>query len=49
MLLVGFYLAFRVISQQQFFFDEEGREMMGAALVALWMAVLYRRGKQAAA
>jgi hypothetical protein len=46
-LLWGLYLAYRVVSQRQFFFDEEGREMMGSTLVALWMFVLYRRGKKA--
>ena len=45
-LALGLYLAFRVISQSQFFFDEEGREMMGAVLVAIWMAVLWRQGKK---
>ncbi len=45
-LLLGLYLTYRVISQGQFFFDEEGREMMGSFLVAIWMAVLYRRGVQ---
>ncbi len=44
--LLGLYLAYRVISQQQFFFDEEGREMMGSFLVALWMALLWRRARQ---
>ena len=48
-LLLGVYLAYRVISQGQFFFDEEGREMMGSALVSLWMVMLYRRGKTATA
>ncbi len=43
-LLLGLYLAYRVISQGQFFFDEEGREMMGSFLVAIWMGVLYWRG-----
>lgn len=45
-LLMGLYLAYRVISQGQFFFDEEGREMMGALLIMLWMAVLYVRGRK---
>ncbi|MFB3132789.1 MAG: transmembrane 220 family protein [Rhodothermales bacterium] len=45
-LLLGLYLAYRVISQGQFFFDEEGREMMGSFLVASWMGVLYWRGMQ---
>lgn len=45
-LALGLYLAYRVISQRQFFFDEEGREMMGALLVFIWMAVLWRRGKK---
>ena len=47
-LLLGLYLAFRVVSQRQYFFDEEGREMMGAFLVSLWMAVLYLRGRREA-
>ena len=45
-LLLGFYLAYRVITQRQFFFDEEGREMMGSLLVFIWMAVLYVRAKK---
>ena len=45
-LLLGLYLAYRVISQGQFIFDEEGREMMGSFLVAIWMGVLYWRGVQ---
>ncbi len=45
-LLLGFYLAYRVISQRQFFFDEEGREMMGAFLVFIWMMVIYVRAKK---
>jgi len=45
-MLLGLYLAYRVISQGQFFFDEEGREMMGSFLVAIWMGVLYWRGAQ---
>ena len=45
-LLVGLYLAYRVVSQGQFFFDEEGREMLGSILVAAWMGVLYWRGKK---
>ena len=45
-LLMGLYLTYRVISQQQFFFDEEGREMMGAFLVTLWMALLWRRASR---
>ena len=45
-LLLGLYLAYRVISQGQFIFDEEGREMMGSFLVAIWMGVLYRRSVQ---
>ena len=45
-LLMGLYLAYRVISQRQFFFDEEGREMMGAFLVTIWMVVLYLRAKK---
>ena len=48
-LLLGLYLAYRVISQGQFIFDEEGREMMGSVVVALWMGILYRRGKTATA
>ena len=45
-LLLSLYLAYLVISQSQFFFDEEGREMMGSFLVAMWMSVLYWRGKK---
>ncbi len=45
-LLLGLYLAFRVISQRQFFFDEEGREMMGSLLIFIWMTVLWWRGKK---
>ncbi len=45
-LLWGLYLVYRVISQGQFIFDEEGREMMGSFLVATWMGVLYWRGAQ---
>ena len=45
-LLLGLYLAYRVISQGQFIFDEEGREMMGSFLVAIWRGVLYRRSVQ---
>lgn len=46
--LLGVYLTYRVISMHQFFFDEEGREMMGSFLVTLWMVVLYLRGKKEA-
>ena len=42
--LLGLYLLYRVVSLGQFFFDEEGREMMGAFLITLWMVLLYRRG-----
>ncbi len=45
-LLLGLYLAFRVVSQRQFFFDEDGREMMGALLIFIWMTVLWWRGKK---
>ena len=45
-LLLGLYLAYQVISQRQFFFDEEGREMMGSFLIAIWMAVLWWRAKR---
>jgi len=45
-LLLGLYLAYRVISQGQFIFAEEGREMMGSFLVAIWMGMLYWRGVQ---
>ncbi len=45
-LLLGLYLAYRIISQHQYFFDEEGREMMGSLLVTIWMAVLYVRAKK---
>jgi hypothetical protein len=44
--LLGLYLTYRVISMHQFFFDEEGREMMGSFLITLWMGVLYIRGKK---
>lgn len=40
-LLVGLYHAWAVISERQYYFDEMGREMMGALLVALYMAILY--------
>lgn len=46
MVLVGTYYAWSVISQQQYFFYEEGREAMGSILVACWMLVLYVRGKR---
>ena len=45
-LLLGLYLAYRVVSQRQFFFDEEGREMMGSFLIFIWMTVLWWRGKK---
>ncbi len=40
-LLVGIYHAWVVISERQYYFDEMGREMMGAGLVTLYMGVLY--------
>ncbi len=39
-LLLGLVRAYAVIAEQQYFFDEEGREMMGSLLVALYMGVL---------
>ena len=45
-LVIGLYLAYRVVTQRQFFFDEEGREMMGSFLITIWMAVLWWRGKK---
>jgi len=55
-LLIGLYLAFNVISQDQPLFGgntdklmggaEEGREMLGAFLISAWMTVLYVCGKK---
>ena len=39
--LIGLYHAWVVISERQHYFDEMGREMMGALLVSLYMGVLY--------
>ena len=39
-LVLGLARAFSVITEQQYFFDEEGREMMGSLLVAGYMGVL---------
>ena len=44
--LWGLWLAWKVIAEKQNFFDEEGREMMGSFVIALWMSVLWRRGKK---
>ena len=39
-LLIGLERAYGVIAEEQYFFDEEGREMMGSLLVAAYMGVL---------
>ena len=39
-LLLGLVLAGQVIIERQYYFDEVGREMMGSALVALYMGLL---------
>ncbi len=48
-LVTGLVYAWRVVSEQQYFFDEEGREMMGSFLIALYMGflVLLTRRRQA--
>lgn len=39
-ILGGFFLALRVVGKQSVANSEEGREMLGLFLVALWMAAL---------
>lgn len=39
------YLAVRVIIEREFFFDEQGREMMGLLICAGWIGLLARRKK----
>ena len=39
-LVLGLVLAGQVIIENQYYFDEVGREMMGSVLVALYMGVL---------
>ena len=41
--VLGLTLAWRVVAQHQYFYDEEGREMMGSFVVSLYMAVLVLR------
>lgn len=49
-LVTGLVYAWRVVAEQQYFFDEEGREMMGCLLIALYMGflVLLMRGRRQA-
>lgn len=37
------YLLVRVVTAREFFFDEQGREMMGLLICASWIAVLARK------
>ena len=39
-LVTGLVFAWRVVTEQQYYFDEEGREMMGSFLIALYMGFL---------
>ena len=39
-LVTGLVFAWRVVAEHQYFFDEEGREMMGSILIALYMGFL---------
>ena len=48
-LLLGAWYAWRVVAGDPYLFDEEGREMMGAFLVALYMGVLYACARKRAA
>ena len=37
------YLLIRVVAAREFFFDEQGRELMGLMICAGWIAVLARK------